>query len=203
MLSIPTGFSFRSASSPLSRSFALPLRSVSSVPRVGSGLVLGIMLLGACNAPPGVNPWVDDSIPCTVWTTPSQDRILASQHQPVVRQRSNPQTVGPYVSQDVPHYPLWWEDPFEDKGDLNREFAWTWQDYFAMPYSYGRFIVNTVGFPVSAVCTPPCTPMVSDGCVPADAQHDARRGVSNDPDAGPRDFGFDREETAVASAPAA
>ena len=50
----------------------------------------------------------------------------------------------------MPHYPLWWEDPFEDKGDEDGKFAWTWMDYFAMPYSLARWDLNTVAVPVSA-----------------------------------------------------
>ena len=83
---------------------------------------------------------------------------------------------------------LWWEDPFEDKGDQDDTFAWTWQDYVAMPYSFGRFLLNTIAWPVSAVVTPPWASMVSDGNVGRD--HDATVGTSPDPTAGPSDFGY-------------
>jgi hypothetical protein len=102
----------------------------------------------------------------------------------------------------VPHYPLWWEDPFEDHGDRNDTFAWTSIDYVAWPYSMGRYLVNTIAWPVSAIVTLPGTPMVSDGVVvDSDAAgrlyfdvetplhpHDALRGHSPDPTATNADF---------------
>jgi hypothetical protein len=89
----------------------------------------------------------------------------------------------------VPHYPLWWEDPFEDQGDNDHMFAWTWQDYFTMPYGPSRYILNTLAWPVSAVVTPPGAPMVSDGIV--GKVHDAKRGYSPNPNATLKDFGYD------------
>lgn len=163
------------------------------------GMPLICLLLTACNATPWVNPWRDDSIPQNAWSTPSRDGILAADHAPAVRQSETPPIEGPVIGGQVPHFPLWWEDPFEDKGDQDNQFAWTWQDYFAMPYSYARWHVNTIGWPVSAVVTPPGTPMVSDGNIGRD--HDAAKGASNDPTATPADFGFN-ESTETASAPA-
>ncbi len=156
------------------------------------GLAL-VVLTTACNQPPGVNPWRDDSIPPMTWTTPSEQGILAAGHEPVVRQRTPQCTEARVVSGDVPHWPLWWEDPFEDQGDQDGQFAWTWQDYFAMPYSYARWHLNTLAFPISAIVTPPCTPMVSDGFVEPGHPHDARRGVSPDPSASSADFGYQGE----------
>jgi len=150
-------------------------------------LILAVAL-PACNQPPAVNPWRDDSIPADTWSTPSRDGILAAGHEPVIRQREMTEVNAPHVSRDVPHYPLWWEDPLEDKGDQNDRFAWTWQDYIAMPYSFGRFLLNTMAWPVSAVVTPPGTPMVSDGKVGRD--HDAALGSSADPTATGGDFGY-------------
>jgi hypothetical protein len=159
------------------------------VGRASAVLLVGLAVSGACNQPPGVNPWRDDSLPQSTFGTATSETILAEGKAPAVRQRDIPETYPPRVSREVAHYPLWWEDPFEDQGDKNLEFAWTWQDYLHMPYGFGRFIVNTVGWPVSAVVTPPGTPMVSDGMV--ETVHDARRGVSPDPVAGPQDFNQD------------
>jgi len=151
-----------------------------------SAWVLSGLLLAGCNEPPAVNPWRDDSIPSSAYGTSSSDIVLAAQKEPVVRVREVPPTPGPVVNAQVPHYPLWWEDPFEDQGNGNDEFAWTWQDYFTMPYGFARFALNTVAVPVSAVVTPPWVSMVSDGCV--EGVHDAQRGISPDPVAGPEDF---------------
>jgi hypothetical protein len=133
-----------------------------------------------------VNPWRDDSIPSTVYGTASSEAVMAANEAPAIRLREIPPTPAPMARDEVPHYPLWWEDPFEDQGDNNDTYAWTWQDYLHMPYGFGRFILNTAGWPVSAVVTPPGTPMVSDGVV--EKVHDAERGVSPDPVAGPGDF---------------
>jgi hypothetical protein len=151
------------------------------------------LLAGACNKPPAVNPWRDDSISPMVWTTPSEQGIFEEGHQPVIRQRPVSCSQAPLVSGDVPHYPLWWEDPFEDKGDEDGKFAWTWMDYFAGAYSMARFDLNTLAVPLSAIVTPPCTPMVSDGLVAPGRQHDAERGVSPNPSATLLDFGYEDE----------
>ena len=151
-------------------------------------LAVLVAVTGSACGPPAVNPWVDDSIPPPVWTSPSQDGVLATNAPMTLRQRDWPETPGPYVSRETPHYPLWWEDPFEDKGDGDGRFAWTWADYVALPYSPGRYLLNTVAWPVSAVVTPPGVSMVSDGVIGRD--HDARRGTSPDPAAGPGDFGY-------------
>lgn len=156
-----------------------------------AAISLSLCLLTACNTPPAVNPWRDDSISPVTWTTPSEQGILAAGHEPHIRQRDFAPADAALVCGEVPHYPLWWEDPFEDKGDEDGRFAWTWQDYFAMPYSYARMHLNTVAWPVSAIVTLPGTPMVSDGYVAPNRDHDARRGLAPNPSASPLDFGYD------------
>ncbi|GMV98633.1 MAG: hypothetical protein AMXMBFR83_29820 [Phycisphaerae bacterium] len=145
----------------------------------------------ACNQPPAVNPWRDDSIPPAAWTTPSEQGILAAGVAPAIRHRPLSPRLAPDVANDVPHYPLWWEDPFEDQGDKDGQFAWTWQDYLAMPYSYARMHLNTVGWPISAIVDPPGRAMLSDGSIGPDRPHDARPGHGPDPTAGPADFGIE------------
>lgn len=164
-----------------------------------AALVVSAVLAG-CNEPPAVNPWRDDSIPRSVYGTASSEAIVQAGQAPAVRVRNLPQVAAPVARNEVPHYPLWWEDPFEDQGDNNDEFAWTWQDYLDMPYGLGRFMLNTMGWPVSAVVTPPGTPMVSDGVV--EKVHDAKRGVSPDPVAGPADFDSTLPEGPSAPEPA-
>jgi hypothetical protein len=122
-----------------------------------------------------------------------------------MRVREVPEVEAPVAREEVPHYPLWWEDPFEDKGDGNCTFAWTWADYVAMPYSFGRYLLNTMAWPVSAVVTPPGTPMVSDGQLSPGGlgcDHDAARGVSPDPQASAADFKGGLEAEPVETAPA-
>lgn len=159
--------------------------------RFAVGCVLIGTLLTACDAPPAVNPWRDDSISADKWSTPSQDGVLAAGHEPALRQREIPVAEAPRAFDDVPHYPLWWEDPFEDKGDGDGVFAWTWADYLAMPYSYGRFLFNSVASPVSVIVTPPGTAMVSDGDLSPGLlgyDHDAAKGFTPEPTAERTDF---------------
>ncbi len=160
-------------------------------------LPFAVCLLPACNEPPAVNPWVDDSIPQEAWYTPSSESIRAAQAQPSVRHRPIPPSTAPAVDESVPHFPLWWEDPFEDQGDNDDTFAWTWQDYFAMPYGEARYILNTLGFPASVIVQPPWATMVSDGrlAMRGISLHDARLGRSTPVTAGRSDFGFDEEDS--------
>jgi hypothetical protein len=142
----------------------------------------------ACNQPPAVNPWIDDVISEEAHTTPSRNGFLAAGREPVVRKRAVPESELGLANGAVPHYPLWWEDPFMDKGDMDGRFAWTWQDYLHMPYGLGRFILNTCAVPVSVVVHPPGMPMVSDGVV--GKNHDAKPGNAPNPTATPADFGY-------------
>jgi len=164
-------------------------RPVSKVCCFTLSLAFLATMVTACNQPPGVNPWRDDAIPISAADTPSMEGVLAAGHEPVFRQREMPHIAFAGQMPVVPHYPLWWEDPFEDKGDGDDQFALTYADYIAMPYGLGRFLLNTVAWPVSAVVTPPGTPMVSDGRVSAGKDHDAKRGISPDPRADASDFG--------------
>ena len=80
----------------------------------------------------------------------------------------------------VPHGPLYFEDPFEDKG-TTYAYRLGWEDWVAMPYSYARFTLNWLALPVSAIVTPPWTPMESDGKLSMQAlgqDHDATRAGS-------------------------
>lgn len=152
----------------------------------GIAAVTMALTLIACNQPPGANPWRDDALSRESWSTPTQDGILASGHAPVVRQRNTPQIETPIADGSVPHYSLWFEDPFEDKGDGDGKTAWTCADYLAMFYSPGRFGLNALCTPVSAIVVPPGAALVSDGVVGKD--HDAALGQSPNPTATTGDF---------------
>jgi hypothetical protein len=83
-----------------------------------------------------------------------------------------------YTNGSVTHWPLWFEDPFEDKGNGYRPvadrdapdnvFCWNWVDYLHMGYGPARELLNIGGFPASAIITPPGTLMVSDGHIDKD-----------------------------------
>lgn len=70
----------------------------------------------------------------------------------------------------VRHWPLYFEDPFVDKGhgrtdqtDPLNVHRVGWEDGVAVPYNAGRFVLNTLLLPASAVVTPPVTVQESDG----------------------------------------
>jgi hypothetical protein len=94
-----------------------------------------------------------------------------------------------YTNGAVTHWPLWFEDPFEDIGNRycpvadrdapDNVFCWNWVDYMHIGYGPGRELVNIAGWPVSAVVTPPGTLMESDGYLSkgllGNYDHDAQR----------------------------
>jgi hypothetical protein len=97
-----------------------------------------------------------------------------------------------YENGAVSHWPLWFEDPFEDKGNAFRpvadrdapdnEFARNWVDYLHIPYGPGRMIfLNAALWPASAIVTPPGTLMESNGRIDKGIlwhDHDAKRSDS-------------------------
>ncbi len=106
------------------------------------------------------------------WDSPTAADVKAS-HQPAEpRHRSWQTTTVAAESGGVDHWPLYFEDPFVDKGDGRTDetdphnvYRNGWEDWVAFPYCPARFIGNTLLLPVSAVVTPPWTVMESDGKV--------------------------------------
>ncbi len=139
-------------------------------------MAAGVWAVGGCSEL--MNPFVDDVPATSEVSTTSVVGVRGSGVAPVMRERG---FTPAYVSaQDgtVAHWPLWWEDPFVDKGSVNDQFAWTWEDYLAMPYGLGRSLLNTMGWPISAGVTPPYTVMGSDGVLSRQVlgyDHDATR----------------------------
>ena len=109
------------------------------------------------------NPFRDETIPADSITTATAEGVR-SQAGPAENLRRDwpPQRIVTHSGM-VTHWPLWWEDPFEDLGSEDNQFAWTWEDAVAFPGTVGRWVVNTGGWPVSAVFIPPGTVMSSDG----------------------------------------
>lgn len=140
------------------------------------GLMAGATVMTVLGCSGATNPFVDDTPSSEQATTASEEKVRAAQATPVVRRRDWKQSRLGYASGDVEHWPLWFEDPFEDKGSEDGKQALTGEDYVAFPYSFARLLLNTMGLPVSAVVTPPSTPMVSDGRLSRQAlgkDHDA------------------------------
>jgi len=125
-----------------------------------------------------VDPWSDDLPGANDVSTASVEGARAAKVEPSQRVRESQRSRIEAQDGTVTHWPLWWEDPFVDKGSQDGQFAWTWEDYLAMPYGLGRNILNTMGWPVSAAVEPPFTVMGSDGKLSRQAlgyDHDAER----------------------------
>lgn len=180
----------------------MPLRSIPSRFKRIFGSPLGLggdrvsyrffagVLICACLGCNHLNdPFKDSSaVIDSEMTTASADDYMAGQHDYAPPRRDWRPTDVYYENGAVSHWPLWFEDPFEDKGNgftspsdrdaPDNVFAWNGADYVAMPYSIGRMLVNTVAYPLSAIVTPPGTLMESDGRISKGLfwyDHDARR----------------------------
>jgi hypothetical protein len=124
-----------------------------------------------------INPWLDDLPNAAEVTTASAEGTRAAPSQPTLPARGFGQVAVAPQDGTVAHWPLWWEDPFEDKGSQQDErFEVTEEDYLCVFYGPGRFLLNTMAFPVSAWVTKPFTVMCSDGRLSRQAlgyDHDA------------------------------
>lgn len=110
--------------------------------------------------------------------SPTAKVILAHQGAAGERTRDWQPSQAPFEEVGVVHGPLYFEDPFEDKGSANDAQCLSAEDIIAAPYGFSRFWLNTLGLPVSMVVTPPWTPMISDGRLSKQAlgmDHDATR----------------------------
>ncbi len=142
-----------------------------------AGRMFALTILAAtCGCNEYINPWTDEMVSYDYVTTASVEGVrAASQPLDSASRTFHPTLVSPQDG-TVGHFPLGWEDPFEDRGSDDGQFALTGEDYFAMPYGYGRFILNTIAVPISVIVQPPVPLMGSDGITSRQAlgyDHDA------------------------------
>ena len=134
------------------------------ISRVSAVAFVLTAMFSVCGCHNYVNPWIDETVDAGLITTASVEGYKATDtSESALRTRGFETTLVSPQDGTVSHFPLWWEDPFEDRGSHDGLFAVTWEDYFGMPYGFGRFIVNTIGVPVTAVVNPPVPQMGSDG----------------------------------------
>jgi hypothetical protein len=139
------------------------------------------------------NPFQDSSagIDSEMQTPSSVDYSQKKSEFALVHGRTWATSDAIYQNGAVTHWPLWFEDPFEDKGNdptnpndrdaPDNHFNWNAVDYFAIAYSPAREFVNVVGWPISAIVTPPGTLMESDGHIDKGLlgyDHDSKRADS-------------------------
>jgi len=137
------------------------------------------------------DPWRDSSAVIDhQMTTPSAEGFKGQPEFGRTARRDVPPATVYYENGSVTHWPLWWEDPFEDQGNnpnpshrdaVDPVFAMNWVDYLHIGYGPARLVLNTVGWPVSAVVTPPGTLLESDGRIDRGLlwhDHDAKRADS-------------------------
>ncbi len=147
-------------------------------------VVLSAATLGTHGCHEIANPLVDDLAPTDTITTPSAAGVESADAPQAVHTRAfDRQPVEPTVG-TVTHWPLWYQDPFEDKGSEDGQFRLTEEDGIALPYGLARFILNTMGLPVSIGVQPPWKLMCSDGRLSRQAlgyDHDPERCVGGAP----------------------
>jgi len=125
-------------------------------------LILGLGLtavLAGCDATAK-----SDNFDPSVERTASSIAIMSKVSQPSpITPRTWYESAAETAAPGVTHFPYWYEDPFVVKGDGNDTYGWTGCDWLAMVYCPCRFVVNTVGLPVSMIKEPPgvlvCTDM--------------------------------------------
>lgn len=113
------------------------------------------------------NHWVEDG-PASreALDTPTVRQVSSMTSEPAVRQRGWAAASLRGEDPGVTHFPLYFEDPFVDKGHGRQGvnvYHGGWEDFVAMPYGLARHTVNWMFLPVSMIVTPPCTVMESDG----------------------------------------
>jgi hypothetical protein len=132
------------------------------------GLLVGLALWGCAYVP---NQFREDGPSVTMrWDTPAATDIKEHYAPAALRERGWARVTVATESGGVAHLPLYFEDPFEDKGhgrtdetDPHNVYRGGWEDYVAVPYGFGRFTANWLLLPVSAIVTTPWTIMESDG----------------------------------------
>jgi hypothetical protein len=144
---------------------------------------LGLAAWGCTYVP---NQFKEDGPSTTMaWESPTEADLRARYAPAEQTQRGWAEKEVAANSGVVSHPPLYFEDPFEDKGDGRTDetdphnvYRGGWEDYVALPYNFARFTANWLLLPASAVVTPPWVVLESDGKVSKQIlwyDHDAAR----------------------------
>lgn len=129
---------------------------------LGGTALVAALLSGGCAAIN--NQFAEDGPSRTLaYDSPSVADVRERYQQPQQRQRDCPPVAVAAQSGAVHHGPLYFEDPFEDKGHGRDDYRLGWEDGVALPYGFARYILNGAALPVSMAVTWPWTRMESDG----------------------------------------
>jgi hypothetical protein len=139
--------------------------------RIGCIVALGVLLstwAGCAHIP---DYYREDGPSATAnWDTPTVTAVRASYEPAARKHRDWEPTIVHTERGAVAHWPLYFEDPFEDQGHGRTDathphnvYHRGWEDCLAAPYGFARFTANWLLLPVSAIVTPPWTVMESDG----------------------------------------
>jgi len=135
------------------------------VPAVGVALLISA---GCARVP---NQFREDG-PATMtpWDTPTAQDVKVRIAPAEPRYRDWEACTVATESGAIQHEPLYFEDPFVDKGHGRTDethpqnvYRLGWEDFVATPYCIARYTANWLLLPVSAIVTPPWTVMESDG----------------------------------------
>ncbi len=165
---------------------------------------LAALVVGTAGCSRFNNPWKDSSsVMDAEMTTASADHHRGKSQFGRQYQRGTPRADVVYENGATTHWPLWFEDPFEDKGNRLRgaadadapdtQFAWNWADYLHIGYGPSRMLMNIGAWPISAAVRHPGMLMESDGRISKGLvwkDHDAR--PSNSPVREPPDQALTR-----------
>lgn len=164
----------------------------------GAAALVGTLLLAGCARIH--NYWIEDGPSSTLSSqSPTAADLLITRTPAPLRQREWHDMSVATADGTVTHGPLYFEDPFEDKGHGRGTFQIGWEDYLAMPYGLARYPLNGVALPVSMAVTWPWTALESDGLLSRQLlgyDHDAIAAHLADPDRQPSS-----ETTAATSSP--
>ena len=156
--------------------------------RTGLPIVLLICLTSGCAHTPNQFCETGPSVNAE-WDSPTGADVRERFQPAPPRNRGWDPVAVSSTSGAVTHYPLYFEDPFEDKAHGRTDetsphnvYHIGWEDYIALAYCPTRAVLNGALLPISAVVTPPWQAMESDGRLSRQIlgyDHDATRLGSN------------------------
>jgi len=158
----------------------MPSRAFTTVNRVSffTGrnfcAAVGFVLLSSLACSQANNPWKDSSAVVDSQMTTSNAEIYeqSAKSDLTLRRREGSTAQFTYATGETTHWPEWFSDPFNDKGNdetqpddrevVDTKFAVNSVDYLHIAYGPARLLLNIAGFPVSAIVDYPGKLMASD-----------------------------------------